>query len=90
MPVKVRAVAVPPWVMPLPEAPSSVPSATARVTVSRLLSASPKGVPVKTSGLVRSSVTRKVPGTATMGALSAGLMVSSTERVSVSTPPAPA
>ncbi len=66
MPVKVRAVAVPPRVRLLPGCAVSVPSATASVTVRVALSGSAKGVPKKRIGPAVSSVKAKLAGRETV------------------------
>ncbi len=67
VPAKVRAVAVPPTVIPCVALPVSVPSATASVTVSVALSTSAKGVPVYVRLPATSSVTAKLAGAVTVG-----------------------
>ena len=68
VPAKVRAVAVPPTVMPVPALPVIVPSLIVRVTVRLVLSTSAKGVPVYVRFPTSSSVNAKLTGAETVGA----------------------
>jgi hypothetical protein len=68
VPAKVRAVAEPPTVMPVPALPVIVPSLMVRVTVRLVLSTSAKGVPVYVRFPATSSVNVKLTGAETVGA----------------------
>ena len=67
MPEKVRCVAVPPKVMPVPEPAAIVPSSTESVTDSSASSGSANGVPVYCRGVATSSVTPRLDGALTVG-----------------------
>ena len=67
MPANVRAVAVPPTVIPVPAFPVIVPDPTLSVTVQLDESTSAKGVPVKSKSLATSSVTVNDPGALIVG-----------------------
>jgi hypothetical protein len=68
VPAKVRAVAVPPTVMPVPALLVIVPSLIVRVTVRLVLSTSAKGVLVYVRFPDSSSVNAKLAGADTVGA----------------------
>ena len=75
-PENVRAVAVPPTVIPVPGLPAMTPSAIVRVTVhGETESTSPKGVPENSRLPATSSVTVKFAGAEAVGLSLTGVML---------------